>query len=312
MAYSPNLDQGYIELPLLAANPSHKEGRVFYDTTQKALSFFLDIAGVTPNLPFENYIRVINKSGATITNGTPVYVDGNDAATGLPTIQKAQADTRQKAGVIGIMTHDITNNSQGVCTAFGEINGLNTNAYNNGDYLYLDAVTAGAFTTTVPDRPNMQVFLGIVTKKDLTNGIILVLPNRVGPGDFLSANPTVAMKTVSGGSPERSLNSNFTPSSTRPTLGIYTVHLNTGSVTSGNTGEATADLRIAASGTPGSGDTQSGGDDKLTAGGILGNVAHESNVILIGYFKPGYVGRIATSVVGGGSATLLYALEITL
>ena len=60
----------------------------------------------------EVYFKAVNKTGATISNGTPVKVAG--AQGNRPKIWLAQADTAGNfEGFIGLATHDIIDNAEG-------------------------------------------------------------------------------------------------------------------------------------------------------------------------------------------------------
>lgn len=172
-------DLAYLNLDPTLVNPAWKEGRLFYDMDEKALSYYNEVNGVTVNLGQENYIRVTNKTGSTILNGTPVYING---AQGFrPTIALAKADALATSeSMIGVVTNDIANNGTGYATTLGLVHDLNTNAYAEGDVLYLSAATAGAFTTTRPTDANYVVRVAIVTKQHLTQGHILVMPEHLG------------------------------------------------------------------------------------------------------------------------------------
>jgi hypothetical protein len=185
------------------SKPAYSEGRVFYDTTEKALSYYNDHSGITLNIGQENWIHVRNVTGASIVNGQAVYINGADAATSLPTIALARADLLTTADGIGISTETIPNNSTGYVTAFGVVHQLNTSAFTAGATLYLSATTAGAVTTTRPMQPNFTNPIGFVESSNVTTGSILVLAGKTrqgasttgavpfgGADGFLKENPT--------------------------------------------------------------------------------------------------------------------------
>lgn len=154
------------------ANPAYAEGLLFYDTTQKALSYYNSEAAITMNIGQENYIYVYNNTGATITDGQVVYVNGVNA--GVPTVALARSDVAATAHAAGVATHSIETGTYGFVTAFGEINGFDTNAFNAGDTIYLSATTAGALTNVRPTQPNYTTIIGKVTEKSTTTGKIVV------------------------------------------------------------------------------------------------------------------------------------------
>ena len=163
------------DVPFLpVAAPAHSEGLVFYDSTDKSLTYYNDEADVSMNIGREMWVRVRNNSGAQISNGKVVYI--NDALGQLPTIRLARADSATTSRVIGIATHDIGNNEFGYVTTTGEVKGLATNAYDDGDLLFLSAVTAGELTLTAPLAPNRVIQVATVLHAHPTQGKLYCHP----------------------------------------------------------------------------------------------------------------------------------------
>ena len=156
--------------------PSHEEGLLFYDENDKSLTYYNDEADVAMNIGREMWIRIRNDSGAAILNGKVVYI--NDAQGQFPTIRLARADTAISSRVIGIATHDIGNNEFGYVTTVGEIKGLNTNAFDDGDLLFLSAVTAGEMTITAPLAPNRVVQVATVIHAHPSQGKLYCHPEN--------------------------------------------------------------------------------------------------------------------------------------
>jgi hypothetical protein len=79
--------------------------------------------------------------------------------------------------IMGIAKQDLTNNEFGYVAHFGRIRGINTNAYDEGDFLWFASggVVDGALTNTQPIAPNAKVLLAVVVDK-ANNGTILVRP----------------------------------------------------------------------------------------------------------------------------------------
>jgi hypothetical protein len=73
----------------------------------------------------------------------------------------------------GIVKANIANNSDGLIVNFGLLEGVNTNAFNEGQPLWLSA-TPGAFTSIRPTQPYHGVHIGWVVKKAGGNGSIFV------------------------------------------------------------------------------------------------------------------------------------------
>lgn len=195
-------EQVKIKLTPQATEPTHFESTVFYDDNKKALTVQTDIPDFNHNLGQETVIRVINRTGATIPNGSIVVGGGADATTLLPTIRLGQADTFANAQIMGVTTHDIATDSQGFVTNFGLVNGVDTSGLTAGMPAYLSDTVAGGLTSTQPDIISR---VGGIVVADAIAGKILVniqnslnLPNILG---FLQeqtlGNDTYSVTTTS-------------------------------------------------------------------------------------------------------------------
>ena len=117
--------------------------------------------------------EVRNNTGATLTKGTVVYING--ALGNKPTVAKAFATSdATSAQTFGLIQADIPNNANGYLVAFGDLDGLNTSAFTEGVQLYLSSTTAGAYTITKQYAPNHLVYIGVITRSHPTMGRIEV------------------------------------------------------------------------------------------------------------------------------------------
>jgi hypothetical protein len=117
--------------------------------------------------------EVYNKTGATLTKGTVVYINGGQG--NLPSVTKALATSDStSAQTYGIVRNDITNNNNGYVVVAGRISDLDTQAYTEGTQLYLSPTTAGTYTSTKPYAPQHLVYVGIVVRAHPTQGVIEV------------------------------------------------------------------------------------------------------------------------------------------
>lgn len=139
------------------------------------------VAGDGSLVPFPTVItqaqnlvtEVYNETGATLTKGTVVYINGGHG--NLPTITKALATSdATSAQTYGVVRTDITNNNNGYVTVIGNIDNIDTQAYSAGTQLYLSSTTAGAYTDVKQYAPAHLVYVGIVTRSHPTQGIIEV------------------------------------------------------------------------------------------------------------------------------------------
>lgn len=120
----------------------------------------------------EMYIRAVNKTGATVSNGAVVFVDG--AQGNRPSIALADADNYDNSTkIIGLTTEEIPNNLEGYVTTLGLVRDLDTSVYSAGDCLYLSTVS-GTFGTVTPADGKARIRVGMVTKSHVTDGWICV------------------------------------------------------------------------------------------------------------------------------------------
>ena len=114
---------------------------------------------------------VRNNSGATISKGTIIYING--ALGNKPTIAKALATgDATSAQTYGVAQTDISNNADGNIVVIGDVENLDTSAVTEGTQLYLSGTTAGAYTATKPYAPTHLVYVAIVLRSHPTLGII--------------------------------------------------------------------------------------------------------------------------------------------
>jgi hypothetical protein len=137
---------------------------------------YLDGTGALQTFPTllssDNLIKLVrNNSGATMTAGTIVYING--ALGNKPTIAKALATSdATSAQTYGLLQTDIANNADGYVVVIGNVSNLDTSALTEGQQLYLSGTTAGTYTTTKPYAPTHLVYVGIVLRSHPTQGII--------------------------------------------------------------------------------------------------------------------------------------------
>lgn len=117
--------------------------------------------------------QVRNNTGATLTKGTVVYINGavGNKATVAKALGNADATSAQ---TLGLITADLAHNGNGYVTVMGQLVGLNTSAFTEGDQLYLSGTVAGAYTATKPLAPKHLVYIGVVTRSHVNFGAIEV------------------------------------------------------------------------------------------------------------------------------------------
>jgi hypothetical protein len=205
--------------------PSYAEGELWYDSTQKALTYFNDVTNNQVHIGQEVQLKVINNTGSSITNGTPVYVTGTSSGQSYPNIALAKADTSSTSAVLGLTNGTIASGAVGyVCTA-GLLTPCNTGSFTVGQVLYLSPYSAGQLMNTVPPT-GYAVQVGVVAYANSPNGSIYV--KQTTPL-AVSASTIIGQVAVSNGGTgaatltgyvKGSGTSAFTASSTIPTTDL--------------------------------------------------------------------------------------------
>jgi hypothetical protein len=147
-------------------------GDVTWNNVDGTLEFLLKGGNVNLQIGQEQVMRIHNNTGSTLTDGQIVYITG--AIGERPTVALASASSESTSSkTIGVVTESIANGADGFVTTSGLVHGLNTNAFNEGDAIWL-STTAGQWSTTRPTQPNHGVFVGWIVKKSGGNGSIYV------------------------------------------------------------------------------------------------------------------------------------------
>lgn len=120
------------------------------------------------------HAQIYNQSGSPFTKGQVVKADGSSGTRLKVSLALATSDANS-AQTLGVCSQTISNNGSGVIITQGVLRGIDTNAFNDGDTLYLSATTPGALTNTRPTAPLHGVRIGYVVKKaGVADGIIFV------------------------------------------------------------------------------------------------------------------------------------------
>ena len=147
-------------------------GQLVWNDTDGTLDLGLK-GGLLNKIGQQVVVRARNNSGSAITKGSVVKVVG--VAGGFIGINLAQGDSdANSATAFGIVAENIADATNGFVGINGIIHGLNTNAFTEGDVLYLSTATPGAITNVKPVAPLHAVVIGYVAKKSATDGHILL------------------------------------------------------------------------------------------------------------------------------------------
>lgn len=166
---SENVD--YIQFDTTSGS-STAEGSLSWNSDDGTLQIGTDISDFQVQVGQETTIRCVNKTLATIPNGSIVYING--AQGNRPTIALADL-TVPSIGckTIGMVTHNIANNDEGMVTVIGLVRQLNTDSFTVGDAVYLSE-TPGQITNIPPSSPSSTICIGYVLVSHLTQGVVLV------------------------------------------------------------------------------------------------------------------------------------------
>ena len=164
-------------------------------------------ASVNTLLGMDVHAQVYNQSGSPFTKGQVVRADGTSGTRLRAALALGTSDANS-AQTLGLVAQTIGNNESGVIITQGLLRAINTNAFNEGDTLWLSATTPGALTNTRPTAPLHGVRIGYVVKKagsgagiifvDVQNGLELeelhdVAITAVANNDIISYNASTTV-----------------------------------------------------------------------------------------------------------------------
>ena len=201
-----NINTDYVQLDTVATPPTIVEGTLAWNDGDGTADLGLKGGNVVYQLGEQEFCRVYNQQGATISKGQVVYISG--AQGNRVAVQLAQANSEiGSRATIGIVAETIAAGAEGWVQVSGKLPKLNTTGLTEGSPLYLSPTTAGAYTQTRPTAPDNTVILGWVERVNATVGSIYikvdngyeldelhnVLINTATNGDTLIYNSTVGV-----------------------------------------------------------------------------------------------------------------------
>ena len=160
----------YLDFNTASSNPSHSEGRLFYDQTRDSIAYYNSNSDLTIHTGQDTVLRVYNDTGSTITAGSPVYLTGETGA--VPTIAKASAATDSASFAVGILPSDIVNSAYGFVVTHGIVF-FDTSHLTVGERVHV-GVTAGSTVTAPPSYPYYTTDLGLVLLSSASNGCVYI------------------------------------------------------------------------------------------------------------------------------------------
>lgn len=148
-----------------------------------------------------------NNIGYALTVGTPVYQTTFNSGQDRINIEEARASNSSTMPAKGVVTTDLANNTNGQIIVYGELEGVNTSAFDVADELYV--APGGGLTNTRPTgATDLVQKIAVVLKKSAANGAILVygagrandVPNTISiAGSITAASAQFSGNVTVGG-----------------------------------------------------------------------------------------------------------------
>ena len=148
-----------------------------------------------------------NNIGYAFTAGTPVYQSGFNSGQDRICIEEARASEYSTMPAKGAVTTDLANNTNGQIIVYGELEGVDTSAFDVAYELYV--APGGGLTNTRPTgATDLVQKIAVVLKKSAANGAILVyeagrtndVPNSISiAGSITAASAQFSGNLIVGG-----------------------------------------------------------------------------------------------------------------
>jgi hypothetical protein len=235
------ISSGFLQFDTTPTNTPATQGALYWDDSRETVSMIMD--GTIQHIGQDSFFYVKNSTGSTIAKGTGVRFAGTDGASGHIRIDKFLANgTYPSTYFMGVTAESIGNGEFGQVMHFGELEGINTNAFSAGSLLYASTSVAGGFQTTIPSAPN-NIVLVAATLNQKNNGAIVVRPT---PGSNINTDEGVLISNPTNGQVLKYNSTSGLWENATDTVGTGTV---TSVAVSGGTGISVSGSPITSSGT---------------------------------------------------------------
>jgi hypothetical protein len=149
------------------------QGAVYWNADRQTLQ--LKMNGTNYDYGMGLFFYIKNQSGVQINKGDVVGFAGTLGMSGILLGAKYVNDGSQPSDrLMGVAKENIPNGGEGKVVFFGEVRGINTNAFTAGTILYASNVTAGALSSTVPNAGTNKGEIAAVVSQSSTVGTIFV------------------------------------------------------------------------------------------------------------------------------------------
>jgi hypothetical protein len=168
-------------LPQTSATNGKRAGALRYSAADSSVyswsgTQWIKLGGASGDTATVVKAYVTNAEAVTITKGQVVYIFGAQGDRASVKLAKNTSDTFSSK-TLGVVRADIAAGAAGWITTQGQVGGINLGAYTPGDILWLDSVPGG-FTKVKPISPLHSVFVGVVERANVGNGLIYVKPQN--------------------------------------------------------------------------------------------------------------------------------------
>lgn len=188
------LKAGWFGFDLTPTGTPTDQGTMYWDDSRSTVALIMN--GTLQHIGQDQFYYVKNSTGTSIPKGTAVGFAGTDGGSGHLLIKPFRANgVEPSTYFMGVTSEAIGNGAFGQVMSFGEMRGVDTSAFADGDILYVSTATAGAFQTTVPSAPNNIIQVAAVVNA-ANNGTIIVRPTL---GSKLTLDESVSITTPSNG-----------------------------------------------------------------------------------------------------------------
>jgi hypothetical protein len=165
----------FIQFDTTATN-TDATGKLFYndDDMFQTLQFQMN-GNVIQHVGEEMFYRV--RLSAAATKGQVLMFTGTLGASGGLTAAPATGLTFEQSNyILGVAGESGITNDWITVYEFGEVKGVNTSAFTQGQILYYDPTVAGGLTATKPNTPNAIAVIAAVVHVGTSNGVLFVRP----------------------------------------------------------------------------------------------------------------------------------------
>ena len=161
----------FLQHSTTATPPTITPGLSAWNDGEGTLDLGLKGGNVTLHAGEQQFLRVYNDSGVSLSLGQVVYISGAQGNRTAVKLARANTEGGSK-DTIGLVAETIAVGAEGWVQVSGTLSKLDTTSYSAGAIIYLSPTTPGAFTTTKPQAPNHLVPLGFVVRIHETVGSV--------------------------------------------------------------------------------------------------------------------------------------------